>query len=107
MVDLFDAFVSSHFDPVFSNTAVASWAEKAARLDVETYHARARNAVKTVVAAARDNLDPPMRVVLIKGDAGLGKTHAVISTLWQLSHENKAYPVVMQLSTQVEPEDVS
>src|SRR5215510_2055853 len=98
MPTVFDAFVSSHFDPVFSSTAVAPWAEYAARLDDEKFHSPAREAVDQVVEAARANLDPAMRVALIQGEVGLGKTHAVIAKLWQLSRVGKAYPAIMQLS---------
>jgi hypothetical protein len=108
MTSTFDAFVGPHFDPVFSDHAVAPWVQNAARLNLESFHAEARRAVERVVDAARDNLaNPAMRVALIQGEAGLGKTHTVIAKLWQLSQDEKVYPVIMQLSANVHADDVS
>jgi len=103
----FEAFTSVHFDPVFSNTAVAPWADYARHVDVESFAPEARMAINDVVSAAHHNLDPSQRIALIEADAGFGKTHTVITTLGQMAHEGRAYPVVAQLSVKLPPEEIS
>ncbi len=99
---VYDAFIGSHFDPVFSSAAAFSGAEDAARLNVPALHAKARKGIETLVEFARDRIDDPVaRILLIEGDAGLGKTHVVTSTLFQLSQANRVTPAAFQLSADV------
>jgi len=107
MRSTFEAFTSVHFDPVFSNTAIAPWAEYARHVDVESFARKARTAIHDVASAAQHNHDPSLRIALIEADAGFGKTHTVITTLGQLAHEGRAYPVVAQLSVKLPPEEIS
>ena len=107
MSSVFDAFIGPQFDPVFSDTAVAPWAEHAVHIDIEAYQSNARAAVRDVVSNAAQNAAPSMRIALLQGEAGLGKTHAAVAELWKLSREAKVYPAIMQLSVKLAPEEIS
>jgi hypothetical protein len=107
MRSVFDAFAGPDFDPVFSDTAVAPWAEHAIHVDLETHHSPTRQAIRDVVRGAAQNAAPSQRIFLVQGDAGLGKTHVIISELGRLSREEAVYPAIMQLSVRLAPEDIS
>lgn len=106
MRSAYDAFISSNFDPIFSDIAVAPWAEYIAHIDLESHQKQARAAIQDVIRNAA-NPAPSQRVVLIEGRAGFGKTHAIIAELWKLSREGAVYPAIMQLSVMLAPEDIS
>ena len=107
MRSVFDAFTGPNFNPVFSDTAVAPWAEHAAHVDLETHQSRTRQAIRDVVHGAAQNGAPTQRIALIQGDAGLGKTHVIISELGKLSRDEAVYPAILQLAVQLAPEDIS
>lgn len=106
MRSVFDAFVGQNFDPVFSDIAVAPWAEYIAHIDLETHQKQARAAIHEVVRNASLPL-PSQRIALIEGRAGFGKTHAIVAELWKLSRAGAVYPAIMQLSVMLAPEDIS
>jgi hypothetical protein len=106
MPSVFDAFIGTNFDPVFSDIAVAPWAEYIAHIDLETHQTQARAAIHEVVRNAQYPL-PSQRIALIEGRAGFGKTHAIVAELWKLSREEAVYPAIMQLSVMLAPEDIS
>ena len=106
MRSVFDAFVGTNFDPVFSDIAVAPWAEYIAHIDLETHQKQARAAIHEVVRNAQYPL-PSQRIALIEGRAGFGKTHAIVTELWKLSREGAVYPAIMQLSVKLAPADIS
>jgi hypothetical protein len=106
MCSALSAFTSTYFDPIFSDTAVAPWAKYIAHIDLETHQKQARAAIHEVVRNAFLPL-PSQRVVLIEGRAGFGKTHVIVAELWKLSQTGAVYPVIMQLSVMLSPEDIS
>ena len=105
---LFEAFVGSHFDPLFSSAAAFAGAEDAAALNVPALHAAARSAIQKVAAnAARALPDPTTRILLIDGDAGFGKTHVLTSTLYKLARDGDVLPAAFQLSADIDENEVT
>ncbi|MEO1334182.1 MAG: hypothetical protein AAFV29_01005, partial [Myxococcota bacterium] len=105
---LFDAFVGSHFDPLFSSAAAFAGAEDAAALNVPALHAAARMAIRKVAAnAARGLPDATTRILLIDGDAGFGKTHVLTSTLYKLARDGDVLPAAFQLSADIGENEVT
>ena len=104
---LFEAFVGSHFDPLFSSAAAFAGAEDAAALNVPKLHAVARSGIMKVASnAARRLSDATTRILLIDGDAGFGKTHVLTSTLFQLAQEGDVLPVAFQLSADIGEDEI-
>jgi hypothetical protein len=104
---VFNAFASQDFDPIFSLIAATPHAEEARRVDVADFQAAAREAIGEVVQASYNNHDPSLRVLLIQGRSGAGKTHRLITTLADLSAAGQVYPAVMQLSAKVDLDQIS
>jgi hypothetical protein len=105
---LLAAFLSPHFDRIFNNVATPAWAAQAAEYDEPRLHELARRVIRTVAEqCAADNPDPSMRCGVVLGDAGLGKTHAVLAELIALSRQGTVSPVVVQLSANIEADQVS
>jgi hypothetical protein len=104
---LLDAFLSDAFTSVYSRFATAHWARDALRLDVLGVHAQARLAINSVIGNAHGDGDPGSRIVLIKGEAGLGKTHVLSTELARFASRGRAFPVMMQLAVSIAPEELS
>ena len=105
---LFEAFVGSHFDPLFSSAAAFAGAEDSAALNVPTLHSAARSGIHKVAAnAARALPDATARILLIDGDAGFGKTHVLTTTLFKLARDGDVLPAAFQLSADIGEREVT
>ena len=107
MTTALEALLSPQFDRIFSRFATASWAENAERLDAPSVHAEMRRGIGKVINAARQGADPGQRIVLVQGDAGLGKTHVLTAELRRHAKAGTALPVVMQLAVDIDPGTLS
>ncbi|MEO0420691.1 MAG: hypothetical protein AAF184_00020 [Pseudomonadota bacterium] len=104
---LFHALASEHFSGIYSRFATATWARDAISLDVPSIHAEVRQGILNVVRAAHEDASPGDRVLLVKGEAGLGKTHCLTTELAKLARRGKAYPVLMQLAVDIDANELS
>ncbi|MEM9383866.1 MAG: hypothetical protein AAGA68_02315 [Pseudomonadota bacterium] len=104
---LFHALASEHFSGIYSRFATATWARDAISLDVPSIHAEVRQGILNVVRAAHEDASPGDRVLLVKGEAGLGKTHCLTTELAKLARRGKAYPVLMQLAVDIDASELS
>ncbi|MEO0974332.1 MAG: hypothetical protein AAFX85_14670 [Pseudomonadota bacterium] len=105
--NIYDAFVSEHFSGVYSRFATAAWARDAVNLDVPSIHADVRIKVLALVQAAHRDESPGDRVLLVRGEAGMGKTHCLTTELAKLARRGSVYPVLMQLAVGIEPGELS
>ena len=104
---LYEAFVGSHFDPLFSSAAAFAGAEDSAALNVPALHAEARSGIMKVASnAARAVSDATTRILLIDGDAGFGKTHVLTSTLFKLARDGDVLPTAFQLSADIGEDEI-
>lgn len=104
---IYQAFASEHFSGVYSRFATATWARDAVQLDVPGIHADVRIGILSVVQAAHRDEDPGARILLVKGEAGMGKTHCLATELSKLARRGSVYPVMMQLAVGIPPDELS
>jgi len=102
-----EVLLSPQFDRIFSRFATAGWAENAERLDAPSVHAEMRRGIGKVINAARQGADPGQRIVVVQGDAGVGKTHVLTAELCRHAKAGTALPVVMQLAVDIDPGSLS
>lgn len=103
-----EAFTSPDADDLFVSVAAFSEACELADLDVAGGHAAGRRALATAILnAARRRASEGMRVALIRGAAGTGKTHLVAASLRQAAADpsQSVLPAVLQLTAPVKVED--
>ncbi|MDZ4791555.1 MAG: DUF87 domain-containing protein [Hyphomicrobiales bacterium] len=93
-----EAFKSPEFDRVFGAVASLPGAADEETLDVPAIDPVARSAVAAVAHHARTgNPDPASRLLLIKGPAGTGKTHTLVTAIRQLHAAGDIYGVVLPM----------
>ena len=107
-MSLESAFLSSKADDLFELVAAFSNASELHALDVASGQSSARKALGLAIEnAVRRRPNPGTRIVLIKGDAGSGKTH-VLTTIFKKAAAipvAEFYPVVLQLTAPVAESD--
>lgn len=100
-----DAFLSPRAEALFSAVAVFGDAQELDVLDVSEGQQPARRAIETVIANAL-NCMPSVgsRMVLIKGEAGSGKSHVLTTSFKRAAAlpRGEVYPAVLQLTAPVD-----
>ena len=103
-----DAFLSPKAEALFSAVAVFGDAQQLDLLDVGEGQQPARRAIETVIANAL-NCMPSVgsRFVLIKGEAGSGKSHVLTTSFKRAAAlpRGEVYPAVLQLTAPVDKKD--
>ncbi|MFT4080308.1 ATP-binding protein [Rhodomicrobium sp.] len=100
-----DAFLSPYAESVFSAVAVFGDARELEQLDVPEGQKAARRAIDTVVTNALNCMrSVGSRIVLIKGEAGSGKSHVLTTSFKRAAAipRGEVYPAVLQLTAPVE-----
>ncbi len=93
-----EAFRSPDFDRIFGAVASLPGAANEENLDVPAIDQQARLAIAGVVAQAiTKNPDPASRILLIKGAAGTGKTHTLVTAIRKLHAEGRVYAAVLPM----------
>jgi hypothetical protein len=93
-----EAFKSPEFDRIFGAVASLPGAADEEALDVAAIDTAARQGLAAAVAQARaGNPDPASRLLLIKGAAGTGKTHTLVTAIRQLHAEGVVYGAVLPM----------
>jgi hypothetical protein len=103
-----DAFLSPHADDLFASIAAFGDAKELEMLDVVSGQKEARVAIDCVIDNARRyKQNPGARLALIKGDAGSGKSHVLTTTFKRAASRarDEVYPVILQLTAPVKPEE--
>jgi hypothetical protein len=98
------AFLSPLADKLFESVAAFADASHLETMDVTEGHWEARQAMgKAIENAARREPNPGVRIALIKGDAGSGKTH-VLTAIFRRAAAlavYQIYPAILQLTAPV------
>ena len=100
-----DAFLSSYAEFCFSAVAVFGDARELEQLDVPEGQKAARRAIDTVVTNALNCIrSVGSRIILIKGEAGSGKSHVLTTSFKRAAAfpRGEVYPAVLQLTAPVE-----
>ncbi|MDX2265939.1 MAG: DUF87 domain-containing protein [Hyphomicrobiales bacterium] len=93
-----EAFRSPEFDRVFGAVASLPGAPDEEALDVAAIETEARRAIAAAVHHAKaGNPDPASRLLLLKGAAGTGKTHTLLTVIRQLHAAGGLYGVVLPM----------
>ncbi len=93
-----EALRSPDFDRIFGAVASLPGAADEEHLDVPAIDQQARQAIANVVAqATARNPDPASRLLLIKGAAGTGKTHTLVTAIRKLHAEGRVYAAVLPM----------
>ena len=104
------AFLSSFADDLFSSVAAFGDAQTLEMLDVSADtrttegQRKARQIIGSAIANALDPRrcnDPSLRIALVKGSGGSGKSHVLATSLRRAAMTQEAYPAVLQLTAPI------
>jgi hypothetical protein len=90
-----EAFRSPEFHRVFAAVASLPGAANEELLDVSSIQPQVSAAILSIVRQAAAQNDPASRLLLIRGQTGVGKTHALVTVIRQLHQQHNVFGAVL------------